>query len=143
VSIQSQCAGDCAGTPDEEQRCMPVSQAVVLVTDRWRFQLRHSMEHCPRAHHQPQCVGCCAVPIMDGATACALLCTGTLIAHTVQSGGRCQPRSMCPDFTDLTQSGWTATLGFNSPSLCFGSLNRNRVTPRALKLMTGARAVLR
>jgi len=65
-----------------------------------------------------------------------------LIAHTVQSGGRCQPHSMCPDFTDLTQSGWTAALGFNSPSLCFGSLNRNRATPRALLLMMGAQAVL-
>jgi len=56
-------------------------------------------------------------PIVDGMTACTSLCTCALIACMVQSGGRCQPRFACLDFTDLAQSGWTASLGFNSLSL--------------------------
>jgi len=56
-------------------------------------------------------------PIVDGTTACTLLCTGALITCAVQSRGRCQPRFACLDFADLTQSGWIAALGFNSLSL--------------------------
>jgi len=35
----------------------------------------------------------------------------------------CQPHLTDLDFADFTWSGWTAALGFNSVSLCFGSLN--------------------